>query len=65
MQRLRHLTEIECYTRIYGDRDETVRVVGSRTRETERFPTLTGETLRELFEDRIDERDPETPAEAA
>jgi hypothetical protein len=64
MQRLRHLTELECYTRIYGDRDESVRVVGSRTRES-RFPTLSGETLRELFEARIDERDPETPAEAA
>jgi hypothetical protein len=64
MQRLRHLTELECYTRIYGDRDESVRVVGSTIREN-RFPTLTGETLRELFETRIDERDPEAPAEAA
>jgi hypothetical protein len=64
MQRLRHLTELECYTRIYGDRDESVRVVASKTRES-RFPTLTGDTLRELFETRIDERDPETPAEAA
>ena len=64
MQRLRHLTELECYTRIYGDRDESVRIVGSTIREA-RFPVLSGETLRELFEDRLDERDPETPAEAA
>ena len=64
MQRLRHLTEQECYTRIYGDRDESVRVVGSKLRES-RFPTLNGETLRELFEVRIDERDPEAPTEAA
>ena len=48
MQRLRHLTEQECYTRIYGDRDDTVRVVGSKVRES-RFPTLSGETLRELL----------------
>ena len=64
MQRLRHLTEQECYTRIYGDRDETVRVVGSKVRESA-FPTLSGETLRELFETRIDDRDPDAPAEAA
>jgi hypothetical protein len=64
MQRLRHLTEQECYTRIYGDRDETVRVVGSKVRDS-RFPTLSGETLRELFETRIDDRDPDAPAEAA
>jgi len=65
MQRLRHLTELECYTRIYGDRDDTVRVIGSKARDTSRFPTLNGDTLRELFEDRLDERDPDTPAEAA
>jgi hypothetical protein len=64
MQRLRHLTEQECYTRIYGDRDESVRLVASKARES-RFPALSGELLRELFEVRIDERDPEAPAEAA
>ena len=49
MTRLRRLSESECYTRLYGDRDSTVSVI----RETEPGrPSggLLGEQLLKLFE---------------
>jgi biotin synthase-like enzyme len=47
--RLRPLSESECYTRLYGDRDSTVSVI--REAELER-PSggLLGEQLLKLFE---------------
>ena len=49
MTRLRPLSESECYTRLYGDRDSTVSVI--REDEPER-PSggLLGEQLVKLFE---------------
>jgi hypothetical protein len=48
--RLRPLSESECYTRLYGDRESTVSVI--RENEPER-PSggLLGEQLRQLFEE--------------
>ena len=63
MTRLRALSEAECYTRLYGrDGEPTVTVVGSFVPSLERLG-VSGEELRRLFEERIDGRDPEVPAE--
>jgi hypothetical protein len=62
MERLRSLTEDECYLRCYGWRgtDDSVRLVSS-TRPTASDPRLeqneAGERLRRLLELRIDTRD--------
>jgi hypothetical protein len=49
MTRLRPLTESECYTRLYGDRDSTVSVI--READPERHSGgLLGEQLVRLFE---------------
>ena len=59
--RLRPLTEAECYARCYGGLgDERVTVVRVVRRER---ATEAGERLRELFEERLDAREP--GAEAA
>jgi hypothetical protein len=59
--RLRTLSEAECYTRLYGARSDErvtfVRVLPSRDSTVGR-----GERLRELFEQRLDERGPEAEA---
>src|SRR5581483_1782372 len=60
--RLRTLSEAECYARCYGGRsDERVNVV-----RLERLrvgaPTVNGEQLRELFEERLDAHGPELEA---
>jgi hypothetical protein len=60
--RLRPLTEAECYARCYGGHSaERVSVVRLPARRTQR-PTQAGEHLRELFEQRLDERGPEAEA---
>ena len=61
MRRLRALTEAECYARCYGTGDENVRVIRlpSRRRHASR---VSGEVVRRLFEQRLDERGPETEA---
>jgi hypothetical protein len=60
--RLRPLSEAECYARCYGahgdERVSMVRVLPRRA--TSPFPS--GERLRELFEERLDERGPESEA---
>jgi hypothetical protein len=61
MQRLRTLSEAECYARCYGG------LGGIRTAKLEpRRPRydldVTGEDLRELFEERLDAREPEAEA---
>jgi hypothetical protein len=53
MDRLRPLSESDCYTRLYGQRDPTVTVVSRETR-VPHSPTVSGEELREAFEERLD-----------
>lgn len=61
MIRLRPLSEAECYARCYGGWEPTVQVVRLPPKPP-RFPELSGEDLRRLFEDRIDTREPEAEA---
>ena len=57
VQRLRTLSEAECYARCYGGRsEESVRVVKVTAAPADRH-TFSGELLRELFEERIDSRE--------
>jgi hypothetical protein len=60
MQRLRALSEAECYARCYGWRGEdAVKVIAVEPRRP-RFDTpVSGELLRSLFEDKLDRREPE------
>jgi len=62
--RLRPLSESECYTRLYGERESTVSVI--RETESER-PSggLLGEHLRKLFEEQMDDGDGLPEVEAA
>lgn len=56
MRRLRTLSEAECWARCYGSSEPTVTIVKLEPRRP-RYPTsVSGETLRQLFEDRIDAR---------
>ena len=48
MERLRPLTESECYTRLYGQRDPTVTIVSRQARDAPR-PVVAGDELRETF----------------
>jgi len=56
MERLRPLTESECYTRLYGQRDPTVTII-SRQARVNPGPTMTGEELLRAFDVRLDGRD--------
>jgi hypothetical protein len=56
MERLRPLTESECYTRLYGQRDQTVTIISRRARVNP-GPTVTGEELLRAFDVRLDDRD--------
>jgi len=65
MRRLRTLSEAECYARCYGDRDG-IRIVSIEPRRPRYELDVTGEELREMFEERLDAREPDaTAAEAA
>jgi len=65
MRRLRPLSEAECYTRLYGDGDSTVSLVRSEP-SLRPWSSPTGETLRRLFEQRLDAREADgAEAEAA
>jgi hypothetical protein len=60
MQRLRPLSEAECYARCYGSRgDEAVRVLPAEPRRPRHETAVSGELLRSLFEDKLDSREPE------
>lgn len=75
MQRLRALTEAECYARCYAAKSDTVRVVNSvdsrnaqarsdadpRRRRYE--PHVSGELVRQHFEALLESRDPAELAE--
>jgi len=65
MIRLRPLSEAECYTRIYGGYEPTVRIVSVEPRRPRYQTSVSGEALRRLFEDRIDGREPDVDVEAA
>ncbi|MCA1683192.1 MAG: hypothetical protein LC685_04285 [Actinobacteria bacterium] len=59
LRRLRTLSERECYARCYGSGDEAVRVVHrERRRVVARDVHVSGERLRQLFEERLDSREP-------
>jgi hypothetical protein len=59
MQRLRTLSEEECYLRCYGPRsDDTVRVV-QRVVPVAAAPSIFAERIRLLFEAALDGREPE------
>jgi hypothetical protein len=62
-ERLRPLSERECYDRLYGERNPLVTVLVSSTRPA---PT-SAEWVRQAFLDRLEQRDPldDVEAEAA
>ena len=59
MQRLRTLSEAECYARCYGWRGEDAVKVVSVERRPRYETSVSGELLRSLFEDKLDQREPE------
>ncbi len=60
VQRLRTLSEAECYARCYGWRGgDTVEVTKVEPHPFRSETFVSGELLRSLFEDRIDTREPE------
>jgi hypothetical protein len=61
MRRLRTLSEAECYLRCYGASDESVKVFRVERPAVEEV-RLTGERLRQLFERRLDLREPRLAA---
>jgi len=63
--RLRALDEAECYARCYGVHEEAVQVVELQPRRTRYETSLSGEDIRQLFEIRLDAREPFQAAEAA
>jgi hypothetical protein len=63
MDRLRPLSESDCYARLYGQRDPTVTIVARQAR-LQPWPSVTGEELRSAFDDRLETREPLNPFEA-
>ena len=60
VQRLRTLSEAECYARCYGWRGEdSVKVVSVEARRSHYVTEVSGELLRSLFEEKLDTREPE------
>lgn len=61
MQRLRTLSEAECYASCYGWRgsEEAVKVSRLEPRRPRYEPTVAGETIRALLEQKLDAREPE------
>ena len=60
VQRLRTLSEAECYARCYGWRGgDTVEVTKVDSNVLQDRSFVSGELLRSLFEDRLDVREPE------
>jgi hypothetical protein len=56
MERLRPLSENDCYTRLYGQREPTVTVI-SREPRAQPWPSVTGDELRDAFDERLEARD--------
>lgn len=63
MDRLRTLSESDCYTRLYGQRDPTVTII-ARVPRAEAWPSRSGEELRRAFDERLAAREPPNPFEA-
>jgi hypothetical protein len=58
VQRLRTLSEAECYSRCYGQRnDGVVRIVKPQPRLSRYQALVSGELLRTLFDDKLDSRE--------
>jgi hypothetical protein len=58
VRRLRALSEEECYLRCYGAGDMMVRVVRIEPQRPRGLARISGEELRQLFEVRLDSREP-------
>jgi hypothetical protein len=66
MDRLRPLTEADCYRQLYGEREPTIAVIRNRVRSTPFGMSVSGDDLRRAFEERLDQRGPdESHVEAA
>ena len=63
-ERLRPLSERECYERLYGERNPLVNVLPKGSGNP-RGPTLSAERMRQAFLDRMDLRDPLEDVEEA
>ena len=63
MQRLRSLSEAECYARCYAAKTDTVRIVELEPRRPRYEPNVSGELLRQHFEALLESRDPDELAE--
>ena len=61
-QRLRPLSEAECYARCYAAKTDTVRVVRLAPRQRSE-PTVSGEHVRRRFEALLESREPHELAE--
>jgi hypothetical protein len=58
VRRLRALSEEECYLRCYGAGDSMVKVVRLEPQRPRGLARISGEELRQLFEVRLDSREP-------
>jgi hypothetical protein len=63
--RLRPLTEAEAYARCYGGGDENVRTVKLEPRRPRYDLGVSGEDLRQAFEQKLDSREPAVNEPAA
>jgi hypothetical protein len=63
MERLRPLSETDCYARLYGQREPTVTIVSRRAR-AQPWPSVTGEELRDAFDERLETREGPNPLDA-
>jgi hypothetical protein len=63
-ERLRPLTERECYDRLYGERNPLVTVLRSASGSPP-WPVVSAERIRQAFLDRLDLRDPDADFEEA
>jgi hypothetical protein len=59
VSRLRPLSESECYTRLYGERDATVAVIREQSAQERPSGGLLGDETRRLIEERYGLREPD------
>jgi hypothetical protein len=60
MERLRPLSETDCYTRLYGQREPTVTII-SREPRAQPWQSVAGEELRDAFGERLEARERLSP----
>ena len=63
-ERLRPLTEQECYARLYGERNPLVTVIPANAGPPP-WPVVSADRVRQAFLDRLDRRDPTEEIEEA